>query len=353
MLKKLLILFLGIVVIVVILIGGYLLFMTLTDYKPEAVITLEIQNNQSRTIKMDESLTIMTFNIGYCGLDEDQDFFMDGGTKSHSESKEKTVENLDAMINFMKEKSSDLILLQEVDVKAKRSFNVDQYDAISENMKDYSSVFAINYKVPWVPLPLFDPMGGVEAGLLSLSRFNLEEAKRYQYPGDAGWPMQLALLDRCFIESRMPVENGKELVVLNSHLSAYDKGGTIRKQQLEFLRNYIIAEYEKGNYVIVGGDWNHQIPGTDAANFETAQEWPEWLVKIPDDFKPEGFKWGADKSTPSNRTLDQKYTKGVNFLSVIDGFLVSPNVEIVNVHGYSLDFEYSDHNPVEIEIALK
>ncbi len=350
---KLLKVVLSIFVILIVIVGGYFLFMTLTDYKPEEVITLEIKNNPDRVIEADETISIMTFNIGYAGLDKGQDFFMDGGTMSLSKSEEKTKENLNSMIKFMKENPADIILLQEVDVQARRSYNIDQYKIITDKMKDYSSAFAVNYKVPWVPLPLLDPMGGVEAGLLSLSRFNLKEAKRYQYPGDAGWPMQLALLDRCFLESRVPVGNGKELVVLNSHLSAYDKGGTIRKQQLDYLRNYILSEYGNGNYVVVGGDWNHQIPGTDAAAFETTQKWPDWLVKLPEDFKPEGFEWGADKSVPSNRTLDQKYTKGVNFLSVIDGFLVSPNVEIVNVQGYSLDFEYSDHNPVEIEIVLK
>ncbi|HOO33680.1 MAG TPA: endonuclease/exonuclease/phosphatase family protein [Thermotogota bacterium] len=351
--KKVLGVILAIVVILIVLVGVYFLFMTLTDYKPEDVIALEIENNQNRTLQNDDTVSIMTFNIGYCGLDKTQDFFMDGGTKSHSESKEKTLENLNGMINFMKDNPADMFLLQEVDIKAKRSFNINQYDLISADFKQYSSVFAINYKVPWVPLPVFDPMGGVEAGLLTLSDFAIKEANRYQYPGDAGWPMQLGLLDRCFIETRISVDNGKELVVLNSHLSAYDKGGTIRKQQLGFLKEYITSEYGKGNYVVVAGDWNHLIPGTDPKLFETEQTWPDWLVTIPDDFKPEGFEWAADKTIPTNRTLDQAYQKGVNFLSVIDGFLVSPNVEVVSVEGYSLEFEHSDHNPVRLEIKLK
>ncbi len=39
-----------------------------------------------------------------------------------------------------------------------------------------------------------------------------------------------------FLESRVSLENNRELVLINSHLSAYDKGGKIRKQQLSFLK---------------------------------------------------------------------------------------------------------------------
>ncbi|HPR97220.1 MAG TPA: endonuclease/exonuclease/phosphatase family protein [Thermotogota bacterium] len=351
--KKIFSIVLKVIIVLVVLLGGYLLFMTLTDYKPEEIISLEIQNNQELMPAQGQLISLLTFNIGYCGLDESQDFFMDGGTKSHSESEEKTLKNLNGILNFIDEEQPDIILLQEVDKNSRRSFHIDQYEAISDVLKDYAAVFALNYKVPWVPLPVFDPMGGVEGGLATYSRFGLDEAERYQYPGEESWPKQLALLDRCFIETRISIENDKELVVLNSHLSAYDKGGMIRKQQLDYLKNYILTEYKKGNYVVVGGDWNHQIPGTDYRLFETTQEWPEWLVTIPEDFKPEGFQWAADKTIPTNRTLNQSYEKGVNFLSVIDGFLVSPNVEIISVQGYSLAFAYSDHNPVSVEIVLK
>ena len=278
---------------------------------------------------------------------------MDGGIGSRSKSKEKTQDNLDNVTRFLTEQNPYFILLQEVDINSTRSYHINEYEHLKQNLSNYSSIYGINYKVPWVPLPITKPHGSVESGVVTLSKYKIDEAVRYQYPGKEKWPRQLALLDRCFIESRMSVEGGKELVLLNSHLSAYDKGGLIRKQQLGFLKDYIEKEYEKGNYVVVGGDWNHLIPGTDPTIFETTQEWPEWLQIIPENFKPEGFKWGADKNVPTNRTNDQAYIKGENYVSVIDGFLVSPNVEIVAVTGHALDFEYSDHNPVTLEFILK
>lgn len=333
--------------------GLYLLFMTLTDYNPEDVIKLTIENNNVEILKKDTTLSVITYNIGYCGLDDGQDFFMDGGKGSRSESKDKTLKNLTEITNFLKIEDASFLFLQEVDIDATRSYHINQYNHLQDNLKDYNSSFAINYKVPWVPVPITKPHGSVEGGLVSFSKYKLESSTRYQLPGKEKWPRQLALLDRCFIESRISVEDGKELVLVNAHLSAYDKGGIIRAQQLNFLKDYISKEYEKGNYIIVGGDWNHLIPGTDPSIFKTNMPWPEWLKKIPESFILEGFSWVADSLVPTNRTNESSYVDGQNYLSVIDGFLVSPNVEIQSVEGYSLDFKYADHNPVIMKFNLK
>jgi endonuclease/exonuclease/phosphatase family metal-dependent hydrolase len=210
----------------------------------------------------------------------------------------------------------------------------------------------MNYLVRWVPVPLTKPMGSVHSGVVTLAQFQTESSTRYQLPGKEKWPVQIFELDRCFIENRIPVENGKELVLINVHLSAYDKGGFIRKQQLDFLHQYISDEFEKGNYVIVGGDWNHVIPGTDQSIFETEQETPFWLQLLPEDFTPSGFTWGSDPTIATVRDNAYPYQQGVNFVSVIDGFLASPNVEISEVFGSDLGFEHSDHNPVTASFTL-
>ncbi|MCT4597044.1 MAG: endonuclease/exonuclease/phosphatase family protein [Vallitalea sp.] len=339
--------------IILLVIALYFAFMTVTDYRPKDVVTLDVQNNIENQLKKDTKISALIYNIGYCGLDAKQDFFMDGGKGSRAESKEIALKNLQGITEFLKSQSADFILLQEVDIKATRSFHINEYEQLKQSLDGYSTTYCINYKVPWVPVPLSKPHGMVKSGLVTFSKYNINETNRYKYPGKEKWPRQLALLDRCFIESRMLVEGGKELILINSHLSAYDKGGVIRKQQLDFLNNYIREEYEKGNYIVVGGDWNHFLPGTDPTIFETTMDWPEWLKEIPKEFTPEGFKWGTDKNVPTSRTVGTSYVKGENYVSVIDGFLVSPNVEISNVKGHHLEFEYSDHNPVTLEFILK
>lgn len=343
----------SIVLAAVLFVGGFLLYVTLTDYKPDATEPVAITDNQESMLKKGTAFTVTTFNIGYAGLDKDEDFFMDGGTHSRSSSRIQTVLNLNGIGTFLKSNRSDMIFLQEVDVKSSRSYNIDEVGALQNFLKGYSYSYADNYKVPWVPVPVMQPMGSAHSGMLTLSSYKSTSATRYALPGKEAWPQQLFDLDRAFIENRIPVENGKELVLVNLHLSAFDKGGSIRKQQLQFLGEYIKKEAEKGNYLIVGGDWNHSLPGTDPKAFKAAQDWPEWLQPFPESFKPAGFQWAVDKNTPSVRTVDVAYQEGVNFRAVIDGFLVSPNVEIIKVEGHDLKHEHSDHNPVTAQFKLK
>ncbi|OAB35295.1 endonuclease/exonuclease/phosphatase family protein [Paenibacillus glacialis] len=342
-----------IVLTLVVIISIFLIYVTAVDYKPPAQIQLQTNNNNGNELKQGDPVTVTTFNIGYAGLDQGQDFFMDGGTLSRSSSREQTEENLSSIRNILKETGSNLYLLQEVDVDSSRSYHINEVDELSNLLPEYSSTFALNYKVPWVPVPVLRPMGSVESGLLTLSTFLSTSHTRFDLPGKEGWPVQQMELDRAFIASRFPVDNGKELVLINLHLSAFDKGGEIRKQQLEFLANYIKEETEKGSYLIMGGDWNHALPGTVPNHFTSQQEWPKWLQNFPETFSAEGFQWANDPTIPSVRTLDIPYQKGVNFLAVIDGFLVSPNIEIVSVKGHDLSFKNSDHNPVTGSFILK
>lgn len=351
--KKIVFLMFMILSIPVIVITGFLLFMTIIDVNPQPTIPLATKNNGGRFVQTNIPFSIATFNIGYAGLDQNQDFFMDGGTMSRSSSKEQTWLNLEQIGKFLRDQNTDIIFLQEVNINAHRSFHVNQSEYFSSLLSNYSSTFAMNHQVKWVPIPITEPLGSVHSGIVTLTKFHTESSTRYQFPGKEKWPVRIFDLDRCFIENRIPVQNGKELVLINVHLSAFDKGGQIRRQQLDFLQKHIIEEYERGNYLVVGGDWNHVIPGTVQSMFETKEETPFWLQFLPKDFTPDGFTWGSDVNIPTVRSNAFPYKKGINFVTVIDGFLVSPNVAITEIYGHDLSFEHSDHNPVVGTFTLK
>ncbi len=337
----------------ILLISLFLLFLlavVITDYRPNEIIPLKVNGNKEKRVKLDNTMSITTFNMGFGGLDKNQDFFMDGGKMSRSYSKEKSYENIEGVSNYLKNKNSDFCFVQEIDEKSTRTYYIDEYEKISETLDRYSDAYAYNYKVLWVPVPVKKPHGYVKAGLASFSKYDVSKATRYQLPGKERFERQLFLLDRCFIESRLEVENSKkELVLINAHLSAYDKGGIIRKKQLSYMKQHIQNEYDKGNYVVVGGDWNHKLCKT---NFKSEVE-NKWMQEMPIDFKPDTFKWGVDCLTPTVRSLDGPYKDEYNFVETIDGFLVSDNIEILDVKGDNLGFEYSDHNPVTMEFKLK
>lgn len=335
---------------IIILFISFITYIALTDYKPKEILPLSIENNNEEILDRDSNFSITTFNIGYCGLDKTEDFFMDGGTSSKPDSEEQVNNNLNKISAFLSKEKSDFIMTQEIDKKASRSYDINEYKYIEQNLKDYSASFATNFNVPFVPVPIKNPTSYVESGLAFFSKYKVDSSKRLDLPGKEMWLRQMFDLDRCMMENRIPVSNGKELIINDLHLSAYDKGGKVRVKQMKFLQDYLKKNYEDGNYIILGGDWNHVITNKEA--YDTSN-WPEWLQVLPKDFTPKEFKWAFDEKTPSVRDLSEVYTDGETFTEVIDGFLVSSNVEIIDTYGHNLKFENSDHNPVTGLFKLK
>lgn len=339
--------------IIFVLFASFIIYIVANSFNPDEKLNIPISNNGVKEISIEEEIKITSYNIGYAGLDESQDFFIDGGKNSRAQSKEKVMENITNIIQIVDGTESDIFLFQEVDKKASRSYMVDQVEILKENYPNYAFVFGLNYKVPWVPVPIMNPMGSVESGIASFSRFNIKEANRFQLPGKENWLVQLFELDRCFLETRLQVDNGKELVVVNVHLSAFDKGGIIREQQLYYLKSYLEKEYINGNYIIVGGDWNHNFPLTEPEKFTALEEWPFWLKDLPENYRLKNFTWKADLDIPTVRTLAKPYKDGYNFKAIIDGFMISDNVETISVKTTDTNFKYSDHNPTTLTFSLK
>ena len=339
--------------ITILLFVSFVTYITTTDLKPEEMEILSIKNNQMKEVPLGEEIVVTTYNIGYGGLDKSQDFFADGGERSRAESLDSVRENLDAVIETLDGTESDILVLQEVDQNSSRSFGINQVGTLEESYPNFGHIYGLNYRVPWVPVPVANPMGKVTSGIMTLTRYNAEGAARYQLPGEEDWPVYLFELDRCITETRLKTVNDKELVVVNLHLSAFDKGGIIRLKQLEYLKNYLEAEYEKGNYIIAGGDWNHNLPGSDPMRFHADEDWPFWLKDMPEDYTVEGFVWAVDPSSPTVRTLERPYVDGYNFKAVIDGFLLSDNIEVIATEGIDTNFENTDHNPVKVTVRLK
>jgi endonuclease/exonuclease/phosphatase family metal-dependent hydrolase len=347
-LKKVLKAILFVIFLLVLALAGIILYAVVSDYKPEEKITISVSDKPD-ILSDSLEFSLLTWNIGYCGLDKDMDFFYDGGTKVMTPEKN-CLENLVAVKKFLAANdSADIILLQEVDKSSKRSYHFDEFDTLSASLKDYHPFFAINYKVFFVPVPPASPMGKVLSGISLFSRYQPSSSVRYTFPGHYGFPTQLFQLDRCFIVNRYPLKNGKELIVINTHNEAFDPG-QIRRAQMEYLKKFLLDEYAKGNYIIAGGDWNQSPP-----DFK-----PEFIMNkvntsqmmMASDYLPAEWRWVYDNKTPSNRSVIASYDPATTTTTVIDIFLLSPNVKALSVSCINLSFDNSDHNPVRMKVKL-
>jgi len=329
--------------------AGIIIYALVSDYKPEAKTEVFNSNKPDKLTDTSE-ISVLSWNIGYCGLDKDMDFFYDGGTKVFT-PRERCIENLDAVKRFFEINDSvDFILIQEIDKNSKRSYKINQFDTLSKLMNDHHPFFAKNYDVFFVPVPPASPMGKVMSGIATFSRFLPSSSVRYSFPGEYGFPKQLFMLDRCFLVNRYPLENEKELLIINTHNEAFDPG-EIRRTQMAYLKEFLLAEYEKGNFIIAGGDWN-QTPPDFKPEFGINKVNTEQMM-MNSDYLPPEWKWVYDNRAPSNRSVIAAYDPSTTTTTVIDLFLISPNIEGISTECINLGFENSDHNPVRIKVRLQ
>ncbi len=137
---------LGIVcLIILILLICAVLWLTIREYRPEKEEALKVPEN-TRTLSLDDTLRIMTYNIGYAGLDKSEDFFMDGGSKVQPDNKEQVKKNLKGIKNILTENPADVYFLQEVDKNSKRSFHIDETEFLKKqlNMEEEFSPAILN-----------------------------------------------------------------------------------------------------------------------------------------------------------------------------------------------------------------
>lgn len=358
-----------------IFIGAFLLYViiaivhgTATDFQPEPLLPVAVEHSNQKQVVDKAELSFLNWNVGFGGQGKESTFFYDAGGFFTSKGKmvraprELVDKNNAGIFKLLKDNPVDFYLLQEVDTSSRRSHFLNQYQLLQQQLPQYTASFAINYNVTRVPLPILEPwnvLGKMRSGLATFAGYEATEVVRHQFPGKHGWPTRIFQLDRCMSVHRYKTSHpqGKELVVINNHNEAYD-GGEIKAQELAYIKKFILEEYEqKGNYVVIGADWNQCPPGIafdkNAKERGIATDSSYNSGNIAPDFLPEGWTWAYDPTVPTNRKLTDPYEDGKTFVTLIDYYLLSPNVELVEVKGIDHRFEYSDHQPVLLRVRLK
>ena len=306
--------------------------------------TLNIDNKATNAkVKTGVSYKALSYNIGFSAYSQDYTFFLDTGYDadgnptvgyySKARSKEAVEFNIGGAIKTAKEENPDFVLFQDW-----------SSDVCSSDL---------------------------------LSKFKVVSAERKQYTVSDSFSKYFDL-DRCYSVQRFDVENGKSLYVVNSHMSAYDEGGTIRAKQIEELNSFLLERKQNDDYVIVGGDWNHDLLtgnpaySYDEENVPFGKEYPganykkpDWVATLfnEDGSSPfaDGYEIVASDDNPTCRNNDIEWDPAKTFVCCVDGFIVSDNIEVTDHYNIQtkqgdkgLDgFAYSDHEPTALEFRLK
>lgn len=338
---------------VVLLAGTFILALTAREWKPADEEILEIHNPQTQKVELGKDYNILSWNIGYCALGKDEDFFMDGGTRTRAHNAEEVNNNIYGVTSTTSNKHPDFIFYQETDLCSHRSMKIDEVNQFRSVFNTFNSTFAFNYNCDYVPFPI-PTLGKVQSGLLTLSRYGISSAMRKSLPVPFKWPLRIANLKRCLNISRLPIQGSdKELVLINLHLEAYDDGeGKIAQTKL--LLEILSKEYEAGNYVIAGGDFNQCFSNLDQSKYPVADGlWKPGLIDI-NDFTSIHYQPCVSDLVPSCRLLNHPLDvdKSKNTYYVIDGFFCSDNIIVNSFETLDCGFVNSDHNPTFASFKL-
>ena len=357
--RKILRLMLSLALFLLMLFAGVLEYLTLTEYRPAERERVSVESGGRALIGAGDPFTVVTWNCGYGALGDNADFFMDGGKSVFTADKERVRLNIAKITDALAPMQPDVIFLQEVDRDSARSRGIEEVIELSNTLQEkydmiYTSAFAGNFKVRFVPFPV-PPIGRVNSGLVTFSDALARDAERIQLPIPFKWPVRLANLKRCLLVERLPLQNvDRELVLINLHLEAFDNGEG-KEAQTVMLREILEEEAANGNYVIAGGDFNQSFSNTDISDYPLQEGvWAPGHIDTSE--FTDGWQCLMDASVPTCRSLDKPYAgadKDTFQYYVIDGFIVSSNIEVKSVQTQDLGFVNSDHNPVLMECVLK
>ena len=330
-----------------------------TYYRLPDKLTLEVMRNGSNSYFENEKKVetgkyywIMTYNIGYGAFRKDYSFFMDGGKSAWAEDEESVMAGICGMGEIINNVNPDFVLMQEVDVDGTTSYHVEELALMNQFVKGYYYTYAQNYDSPFLFFPPWQPIGANKSGIVTYSRNGIADAMRRSLPISETFS-KLVDLDRCYSIARIPMEEGKSLCLYNIHMSAYGSSDEIREGQLSMLYEDMEADYRKGNYVICGGDFNHNLKADGDGNV------PEWAYPFPRESLPAGFRMAMDSAKPEDivhnscRNTDKPYDEESSYTVTLDGFIVSDNVTVNYYTNMNWGYEFSDHDPVIMQFRLE
>ena len=310
---------------------------------------------QNGDVLLDTEYEIITYNVGFGAYSPDFTFFMDGGKSSRAFSEDAVNANITGASLTMQKAAPDFLIVEEVDLDSDRSYHVDENELFGQNFGGYYETFAVNYDSPYLFYPFTQPHGSSLSGIAFFSRFEITSSLRRSLPISTGFS-KLLDLDRCYSVNRIPVENGKELVIFAVHLSAYGNSDAVREGQLAMLQEDMDKEVQAGNYVICGGDFNHDLKADESITEAESWAYPLIRSKLGEGIRAAIDLLSEEKKTAlidSTRNTDIPYEPGVSYTVTVDGFFISENVEMVEYETMDTGYAYSDHNPVRMRFYLK
>ena len=320
---------------------------------PEVTTLPIFRNGKTRRPHAGRPLRLLSWNIQYGG-GRDRHFFYDGGPDVAVPEQEQRAA-LAGIGSLIREVDADIVLLQEVDRSSTRTGRLDQLRELLSHHPYPLAISAGYHCVPWVPHPAHHHLGRVDMHLAVLSRIEVTSATRIQLARlDEPLYRRFFNLRRAILDARIPLVEGGELRLMNTHLSAFARGDGTLDKQVQAVHGCLAESRNNGQPALVAGDFNALPPGDDPSRLgpDSRALYPEMTTPL----SPLFDAW--DSAISAEAFVDEP----ANWRTYLPPGEMVPDrtLDYVFSHGLSIHrvdllpsaAEFSDHLPLLVEFSI-
>ena len=282
-----------------------------------------------------DTFTVVSYNIGY----------LSGLTNNVAVARSADLfdKNLQQAIEVLQALDADFVALQEIDLASKRSFRVNQVEALAEALAMPVGAITINWDKNYVPFPYWPPtahFGRILSGQAVLSRYAIEKNDRIVLEKVADNPFyyNAVYLDRLaqVTEARVGEQS---IILINLHLEAFDN--PTRLEQTKVVKD-LAERYAQDYPVLLVGDFNSAVNRDEEGAVKTIEILGESDV-LAGAIAPAQYSDPAQATYPSDTPLYK-----------LDYIFYTPaTIEMVDARVVTEAAQASDHLPVAMTFRLR
>lgn len=234
-------------------------FLWLGNYHPAAVETMPVACAASAPqLDAGQTLKVLTWNVQTMS-GKNYVFWSDlPGNDGPDEkpSAEDVSATFDELVRVVKDESPDILLIQEIDTGAERTYYEDQLARLSAMLPEYPCVTsAFDWKSAYVPHPRIHGSVGWKVAIFSKYQISLAERLQLSSANKSFLEDQFKI-QPAILKAHLPMTNGGEFVALTLHLDLYVPGSNAKDLQMAEINQVLRALDANNTPWLLGGDFN-------------------------------------------------------------------------------------------------
>ena len=222
----------------------------------------------SRTTKPDypnkDTIKVMTFNIRF-GIGSQILWFADACSDRTIYTNDEIFGALDAIVKVLEAEQPDIVFLQEVDSKSKRTGYIDELQYLLDKSYFKYSLYGSQWSSQFIAS---DGLGRMNVGNAILSRWPIKNPGFIILPerGDIDYLTSIFYDRENIIYGDVQMPDGTSFRAINTHISAFSTDGT-KKVQVQIYYDLLKEFKSKSIQFVTGGDFNLLPPNSDSSDY--------------------------------------------------------------------------------------